>query len=146
MAGDVPFYRGQESVFKFFLSGTEVVLNTKSWDVKVNVTKIADGVNGENRDRLDRCVNYFEITCDCFQRDVKLLQAALNDINNDDQSVTPLDKGGGVRINVRDGSRAAFICKEMIWDDFNLVDSGRSDRVMNKVSFRCRFFDQVNGQ
>lgn len=138
---DIPFFRGQESVFKFFLNGTEVVLNTKSFDVKANVTKIADGVNGEIRDRLDRCVNYFEITCDCFQRDTKLIEALLSDIDNDDTEVTPLDKGGGVRIKVRDGTRKAFICKEIQTDDFNIVNSGRPDRVMAKLSFRCRFFN-----
>lgn len=140
---DVPFFRGQESVFRFFFDGAEVLLNAKSWDVKVNVTKIADGVNGEDRDRLDRTVNYFEITADCFQRDTKLLEAALADIDNDDQSVTPLDKGGGVRIKIRDGSKKAFLCKEMNWDDFNVTASGRSDRTMCKVSFRCRYFDVV---
>lgn len=140
---DVPFIRGQESVFKIFLDGEEIVLNAKSWNAKANVTKIADGVNGEDRDRLDRCVNYFEITVDCFQRDTKLLEAALKDIANDDTAVTPLDKGGGIRIKVRDGSRKAFLCKEIIWDDFDIVASGRADRTMAKLNFRCRYFEAV---
>lgn len=143
MATDLTFYKGQQAVFRFFFDGTEVVLNSKSWAVKVNVTKIADGVNGEDRDRLDRVTNYFEITADCFQRDVKILQAMLADIANDDQTVPPLDKGGGVRIKLYDGSRKAFVCKEVVWDDFDFGATARADRAMIKVSWRCRYFDEV---
>lgn len=140
---EIPFLKGQQSVFKFFVDGTEILLNAKSWNVKVNVTKIADGVNGEDRDRLDRVVNYFEISADCFQRDTKLLEAALKDIQNDDTSVTPLLKAGGVRLKILDGSRKAFLCKEMLLDDFDFVASGRADRSMAKVTMRCRYFESV---
>ncbi len=140
MSGDVTFFKGQQSVFKVFLDGDELVLNSKSWNVKVNVTKIADGVNGEDRDRLDRVVNYFEISADLFQRDVKVLQGFLKDIKNDDASVFGLAKGGGMRIKILDGSRKAFVCKEMTFDDWDFTASARSDRAMLKVSFRCRYF------
>lgn len=140
---DVPFILGIQSVFKFFIDGKEIILNAKSWSVKANVTKIADGVNGEERDRLDRTVNYFEITADCYQRNTDLLEAAINDIVNDDQSVTPLEKAGGCRLKIRDGSRKAFLCKEIILDDFDINASGRSDRTMVKLNFRCRYFESV---
>lgn len=140
---DIPLVKGQNSVFKFFLDGNEVILNTKSWNCKANVTKIADAVNGETRDRLDRVVNYFEISAECFNRDMKVLDAILSDIDNDDQSVTPLDKAGGVRIKVNDGSRRAYQCKEIVLDDFDLTASERAPRTMTKLTFRCRFFEKV---
>lgn len=140
---DIPLIKGQNSVFKFFLNGNEVILNTKSFNVKANVTKIADAVNGETRDRLDRVVNYFEISAECFNREMKVLDAALSDIDNDDQSVTPFDKVGGVRIKVNDGSRRAYQCKELVLDDFDITASERAPRTMSKLSFRCRFFEKV---
>ena len=140
---DIPFVKGQQSVFKFFLDGNEVILNTKSWNCKANVTKIADAVNGEERDRLDRVVNYFEISAECFNRDMKVLDAAIKDIENDDQSVTPLDKVGGVRIKVLDGSRKAYQCKELVLDDFDITASERAPRTMSKLTMRCRYFSAV---
>lgn len=140
---DIPFIKGQQSIFKFFLDGNEVILNSKSWSCKINVTKITDDVNGEDRSRLDRVVNYFEFSVDCYNRDMKILAAALQDINNDDQSVTPLSKAGGVRIKVLDGSRRAYVCKEMIWDDFDISASERAPRTMSKISFRSRYFTEA---
>lgn len=140
---DLLFLKGINSVFKFYLDGSEIVLNCKSWDCKVNVTKISDGVNGEDRDRLDRVVNYFEITADCFQRNMDILQAALKDIQNDDSVVPPLDKAGGIRMKIYDGSKKAYLCKEMVWDDFSMNASGRADRTMMKLTMRFRYFTEV---
>src|ERR1700690_3693041 len=120
---DVSFFKGQQAVFRVFLDSQELILNTKSWNVKVNVTKIADGVNGEDRDRLDRVVNYFEISADAFQRDVLVLQGFLKDIKNDDASVFGLAKGGGMRLKILDGSRKSFQCKEMTFDDWDFSAS-----------------------
>lgn len=140
---DVPFMKGEHCLLQFYFNGAKVILNAKNWNVRVNVTKIADGVGGENRDRLDVSVNYFEFTANCFNRNTALLDAYLADQANNDTGVAPLDKGAGITVKPRDGSKKAYVAKEMCMDDFDLTMGGRVDRVMNQIGFRSRYFTPV---
>src|SRR5258708_17864199 len=121
----IDFFAGKDVVLRVFLNGTEVSLNAKTFNVKANVVKSNDGVNGEDRDRLTRYINFFDISANCYQNDAKLLQAMLDDIRNDDSQVSKLAKAAGIRIRVLDGSKAAFVAKELIFDDFDFQSTGR---------------------
>jgi len=137
---DLPFLRGQQAVLRFFSGSSEVVLNAKNWKANPNVTKIADDVCGEDRSRLDRVVNYWEYSADCYTRDMAALDAFLADVANDDTGVAPLDKGAGVRVAPRDGSRKAYVATEVTWDSVDTNAAGRGDRVMITVTFRSRYY------
>ncbi len=139
----VDFFAGKDLVLRVFVNGQEVVLNTKTFNVKANVTKANDGINGEDRDRLTRYINFFDISANCYQNDAKLLQALLDDIKNDDSQVAKLAKAAGIRIRVLDGSKAAFVVKELILDDFDFQSTGRTDKAMMNINMRCRYFDPV---
>lgn len=140
---DLPFIKGLNCKFRFFLDSQEVILNAKTVDIKVNVTEIADPVNGEDRDRLDRVTNYFEIDADCYNRNMDILNQYIKNVANDDSQVPPLDAAGSVRMNLYDGSRAGYLFSEFVWDSFNLSIPERAPRVMQKLRFRCRYLKQV---
>ena len=62
----VPFLNGKDAKMKIFINGTEMVANAKNWTVTADVTKTADGVNGEDRDRLDSFVNFYTYSATCY--------------------------------------------------------------------------------
>jgi len=129
--------RGTNAKIRFRQDGQPVVLDAKSWTIKPNVTKNADGVNGENRDRLSKTINYYEITVSCFQRDASVLQAYLTDQNNEDAMAAALDKQAGFTLYPRNGTSAPFLVVDVVWDDFDLNQGGRADAVMVTVNMRA---------
>ena len=140
---DTSFFTGQQSVIRFFFNGAELRLNTKSWSVKPDVTKINDSVCGEDADRLDRVVNFWSFEADCLQRDLQIFDAYIADVANDNLAVAPLDKGAGVRFKLRDGTKKVYAGREFVFDESSISASGRSDRTGNKITFRCRYFTSV---
>lgn len=140
---DIPFFSGKDAVFRLFLGGPEVVLNAKTWNCKLNATKVADGVNGEDRDRLQTIPNYFEMNSDCFMNNSKLIDAAVSVIANSDAGVAPLQAAGGMRIRILDGSRVSYIATELVLDDWDIRQGGRTDRVMMGLPMRFRYFKKT---
>ena len=136
--------RGTNAKIVFFQDGSKVVLDAKTWTIKPNVTKNADGVNGEVRDRLSKTLNYYEISIQCFQRDTVILEAYLADQANEDAQVAGLDKSGGFRLYPRDGSSRTFVIKDIVWDEFEENQGGRSEAVM--VTLNMRASDVVQTQ
>jgi len=137
---DLPFLRGQQVVLRFFSGSSEVVLNAKNFKVTPNVTKIADPVCGEDRDRLDTVVNSFDFTADCYTRDLAILDAWLAKVVVDDAGVAPSAIGAGVRCAPRDGTRKAYVASDVAWDSVDTNVAGRTDRVMQSVTFRSRYY------
>lgn len=142
-AASIPFVNGKDAKLRLFVNGTEVILTAKTWSVKSNVTKYADGVDGEDRDRLGRVVNYFELAANCFQAGTTQLDAVLADVANDDTQVPPLVKAAGVRLKLIDGTRVSYVAKELILDDFDFNQAGRGDRVMFTLNMRFRYFTKT---
>ena len=140
---DTPFFRGKDAVFRLFQDGKEELLNAKTWSVKRNTSDGADGVNGEDRDRPYSVTNYYELSVTCYQRDVAVLLALLDDQSNDDAQTTPLNKAVGINIRIQDGSRAAFVAKEVTLGAWELNQGGRPDAVMLTVPLRARYFSKV---
>jgi hypothetical protein len=139
----VPFFRGKDARFRFFFDGTERVLRAKTWDVSRNASKHADGVNGEDRDRLDSVTNYFEASVTAFQEDVAAWRWLLSDIENKDAQTLPLDKGAAITIKIIDGSKAAFVLDEVEVDDWKIAQGGRAEAVMLTIPLRARYFKEA---
>ena len=129
--------RGTDASIVFFLDGNKVVLDAKTWSIKPNVSKNVDDVNGEDRSRLSKTLNYYEITITCFQRDTTILEAYFKDQANEDAHVTPLDKVGGFRLRPHDGSKRSFVIRDVVWDDFEENQGGRTDAVMVTINLRA---------
>jgi hypothetical protein len=139
----IPTFSGKDAVIRFFFNGSEVPVLAKTWEIGPNVTDVADGVNGEQRDRLQTIVNYFEGTMTVYQNDVSALLQLLSNINNDDLEVLPLDKTFGFNFKILDGTRQNFVGKEGVIGAFRVNQGGRTERVMLSIPFRCRYFSQV---
>ena len=140
----VPFWSGKNAKIYFFIDGKKVPLDVRTWSVKANVTKAADGVGGEKRDRLQTIINYYEISLTCWQVDVNDLAALLVSIDNDDAMVEPLDKQVTFLIKPNRGKSAGFIAHgDVTFDDWEWASPGRTERQTLTIPIRAQYFDPV---
>lgn len=133
----VPAMTGRHATLVIFQDNAKKSFPFKSWDIKPNVTKHNDGVNGEDRDRLDVTLNYYEITGEMFTVDMEILKAHLAAQAARDAKTVPLDEKGAVRFQPNDGTKISYVLQSLVIDDFNIKNSGRSDKLM--TSFSARF-------
>ena len=143
MATNIPFFRGQNVVLKFFQEGKPVYLAAKNWDVEENATEVAEGVNGEHRDRLDKVTNYYTASVDVYQTDQEVVEAYMAAQDADDNNLLPKKQTGAIQINHRDGTRAAYLLQEMKVGPMKLTNSSRSDAVMLNLKMRFRFYKRI---
>ena len=140
---DKLFYRGKDVRLRFFIQSKELQLNAKTWSAKANTTKYVDDVNGEDRSRPGRVINFWEFQFSGFQRDVIVFNAFLFDIANDDAQVEPLIKSVGILVKMIDGTKAAYLATEVTIDDPEINQGGRTEAVMLNGGFRARYFKPV---
>jgi hypothetical protein len=140
---DKLFFRGAHCKLRFFIQSNEIQLNAKTWSCKANTTKYADDVNGEDRSRPGRMINFWEFQFSGFQRDVLAFNNFLFDIANDDAAAEPLIKSVGILAKMIDGTKAAYLATEVTIDDPELNMGGRTEAVMLNGGFRARYFKPV---
>lgn len=143
MSANIPFYRGQNAVFKFYQNNKPVYIPTKVWNIDENATEVADGVSGEKRDRLDKVTNFYSATLEIFQTDQTVMQAYMAAQDADDNVQLPLKQTGALQIEHRDGTRAAYLLTEMKVGPMKTSNGSRSDAVMLTLNVRFRFFKAV---
>ncbi len=143
MASNIPFFRGQNVVLKFYQNNKPVYLAAKNWDVEENATENADGVNGENRDRLDKVTNYYTATVDIFQTDQEAMAAYIAAQDADDNNQLPLKQTAAVQIKHRDGTRAAYLLQEVKVGPMKISNSSRQEAVMLNLKMRFRYYKPV---
>lgn len=143
MAANIPFFRGQNVVFKLYQDNKPVYIAAKVWDVEENATEVADGVNGEDRDRLDKVVNFYSVSIDIFQTDQSVVQAYLDAVAADDAAQLPKKQTGAIQIKHRDGSRAAYLLQEMKVGPMKLSNQSRQEAVMLNLKIRFRYLKPV---
>jgi hypothetical protein len=140
---NIPFYRGQNVVFKFYQENVAVYIPAKVWNVEENATEIAEGVNGEKRDRLDKVTNYYSGTVDIYSIDQTVMQAIIDAQEVDDSETAPLRQTGAIQITHRDGTKAAYLMKGMKVGPWGFGMTGRADPNMLNVKFRFTEWTQV---
>lgn len=134
---------GKDVKITFYVDNAPVVVKCKNINVEEVATEVADGINGDDRDELQSITNFFRISFSGFKDSPKLLRALLANKRNDDAGLAQLNKAVGIRFSYRDGTRAVFVAKEMTLDPFSIDVSGRTERVMQQVKCRARYFDEV---
>lgn len=137
----IPFLNGKDAKMRLFINGKESILNAKSWSITADVTKVADGVNGEDRDRVYSFVNFFSFAGTCFMDKANQFDDLLGYFANTDLQVAPFDCACGITFKVQDGSKKAYVAKEISLDDFNINQTDRKERVMFQLNFRARYCD-----
>lgn len=140
---DTPFFYGKDARLRFLIQSAEIQLNAKTWSCKANTTKYADDVNGEDRSRPGRIINFWEFVFSGYQRDVNAFNAFLADIANDDAQVAPFIKSVGILIKMIGGTKAAYLATEVTIDDPEINQGGRTQAVMLNGGFRARYFKPV---
>lgn len=133
----LPFMTGQHGRLVLALNRVRKSFDFKTWSIKPNVTKHNDGVNGETRDRLDKTLNYYEITAQAFMKDADALRTYLQEQVPYDAGTVPNEEEGAVRFYPRNGTKESFILVELIWDDFDLSQGGRNEKQMITFNMRC---------
>jgi hypothetical protein len=132
-----PFYAGMHTRFLFILDTSQVPVDVEKWSVKLNVTKVNDGVCGEPRDRLWRYVNWWDVNITCKQVDAVVLKALIKDVENDDAGAVPLIKAAGILILPPNQSKAAFSLSGITVDDFEWAVGGRTERSVVTIPMRA---------
>lgn len=140
---DIPFMKGRQCIATFYLGGVKKEVLCKSHKITRNVTKINDGVNGEDRDRLDAETNFFDVALTCYGKDAKLLDAFLEEQATQDAGGQPLDVAEAFALKPRDGSKVAYSFSEGVLDDWSHEAAGRTDRQMYSIPLRFRYLKRV---
>lgn len=140
---NIPFLRGENVVIKLYQNGNPVVLLAKNWNVSQEATEVSEGVNGEDRDRLDLVTNSFSGSVDVYQEDADVIQAIIDNQKNEDAGALPLVQAGAVQKRYRDGTKRAYVMRELKMGPFNETMTSRQDSVMINVKFRFRYYEPV---
>ena len=143
MASKIPFMKGEQATVRFVIGATPREIAVKSWKITRDVEKISDGVNGEDRNRLDVSTNSFDIALELYTPDAKLQKALLEDQANDDAGVQPLEKALTITQKPRDGTKTSLLCTEVTVDDWAFGAAGRTDRLMTTLPLRARYVKPV---
>lgn len=133
---DKGFMEGRHARLLFVQNSVPKSFAFKTWTIKPNVTKHNDGVNGEKRDRLSKTLNFYELTGQMFKKDANWIDDWLEAQDADDANTAPLDQEGAIRFNPLDGTRRSFILDGLIWDEWDLNQGGRGEKMMVGVSLR----------
>jgi len=140
----IPFWKGKNAKVLFFQDGKQITLDVDSWTVKPNVTESNDGVCGEDRDRLQTDVNFFEINLETKQQKLDALDGLLDNIDNNDANVLPLDKSVAFSIKPNDGTSAAYAAGgEVTIGAWDFGTSGRTERNKLTIPLRAQYFKKI---
>lgn len=139
----IPFWSGKDSKLKFFFEDKTLVLDVMSWSIKPNVVEAADGICGEDRDRLQTIINFYEVSVEGKQEKLATLKEFLKDQQRLDDRVLAAEKAVGVLIFPLDGTQAAYQCREYTLGAWELSAKSRTDRNALVVPGRCRYFDEL---
>jgi hypothetical protein len=135
-----PFFAGMHSKFVFLMDAGQIPVDVEKWSVKLNATKVNDGICGEPRDRLWRYINWWDVSITCKLVDAQLIKTLLRDVQNDDAGALPLVKAAGVLIIPPNQQKAAFTLNEVIIDDWEWASGGRTERSVCTIPMRAKDF------
>jgi hypothetical protein len=133
----MPFMEGRNGRLLFVQNRVPKSYAWKTWSIKPIVVKHADGVNGEKRARLSKTLDYYELTAQMYVKDAEWLRDWLEAQAAEDAMTAPLDQEGAIRLNPNNGTRKSFILEELIWDDWDFSQGGRTEKKMVNVNMRC---------
>lgn len=136
---------GQNGQFTYFQSAKKCLVDVKTWNLRPVVVKHQDDVNGEESARLDKSFSHYEFSAQVYMRDAEVLSKWIEQQEPYDARTQPIDQAGAVRFYPRNGTRRSFVFIDMLWDDFDLNQAGRTDKMMANVTFRFRKLQQAPG-
>lgn len=134
----IPSMAGEHAKMVVFSDNVKRLIDFKAWGFKPNITKHADDINGAESSELDRTFNYWELNGQLYTRDVQIVRAYLASLAPTLANTTPLEEAAGVRFYPRNGTKESLIFVDLIWDDIDVQNGGRANKIMTSVSMRAR--------
>jgi len=140
---NVPFMRGAQALCTFFMGSAKREILVDTWDISRVIDEATDGVNGEDRDRVDATTRYYDVSLGLWVVDTKLVDALLEYQAVDDSGVQPLDVSFALGLKPRDGSKFAMSMREGCILAWKLNSGGRTPRLKKDLPLRFRYVDKT---
>lgn len=117
----------------------------KTWNIEEVAVEFADGVNGEQRDRLGKIINYYKFAFDCFEDGAsKTLRNIITNQANQDANQPDLAFAAGILFSYNDASKEAFtLGGQTVLGPLKTGSTGRTERIMHQLTGRATLFQSV---
>lgn len=137
------FMKGKGAILTLFIDSNKVdALDVETWSIEPVKEEIADGVNGEDRDRLDAEIKYYKLDLSCFNATADKLKKILDyDDSLDEDAADPVQFG--VKLKSTDGTSDLFTLKECVIDSWKWASGGRVNRQMLTIPIRGTRFKKL---
>lgn len=148
MASD--FISGRAHFSKVYFSPTPGappapwLIKVKSTRIQEVAVEVADGVCGELRDRLQKITNFYRVTHVCFDDgQSSILENWIANQQNEDNLLPQLQLGGGILFRYLTGGAAAFTLNGCTMGPVDYDISGRTERNLATIMYRCTTFSKT---
>jgi hypothetical protein len=143
-----PFLKGKNATVTFLLGNSlgkaeNLVIQAKSLTIKPNVTDIADGLLGEDRDDLDSETNFYDVNFAALIRNARLIAKLLDHQKGKDLKVAMSESAIGVVIKPHDGTTQAFQLRGYVLGAWEWNIGGRVERVEVPIPGRATHFEPI---
>lgn len=139
-----PFLYGEKTSFRVTQNGNPFRLKVKTWSVAQLVTEATDPCNGEDRDRFQTILNGYKCDFDPYtDSDGQVLATLISNQDTKDAGQADQPLAGALIFSYRNATRQGFVLKQCTYGSWSVGATGRNAPVMNKVTFRARYFSLV---
>lgn len=137
MAG---FMNGKGAFLTLFIGDTKFPpVEAESWDLEEISDEINDGVNGEDRERLDHEIRHYKLTLKCFNSTAKKLKTILK-YNEDRDAQNQQEISFGLKLRDKNGQSDLFSLVECDMAGWKWASGGMTARQMLDIPIRGRYF------
>lgn len=119
------------------------VIQATNFTLKPNLTEIADGILGADRDDIDVELNFFDVSFDVLSRDLKLLRAFLSLQRARDLKIAMAESALGFLVQPNDGTTSAFQVRKYVPGAWEFNVGGRTERIKTPVPGRALYFEEL---
>lgn len=137
---------GRDTKFLVYFNSRKWVVLTRTWRIQEQATESAEGVNGEQRDRLQKITNFYRATFECFDDgSSQTIENLISNQANEDAELPDLPLSGGVTLTFRSvgTARRAYTMTDCSLGPLDMNEGGRAAPLMHNLSFRFRQFGAV---
>lgn len=143
--GAKPFAIGQGGVVQIFLDGQKFgdEMDVESWKIQHNVEAVADGICGEDADRLDHIHKSWSLTLTLKMVTFDKIAAYLKYRTDVDSQSTP-DQAVGLKLTPRAGTGTKlFSFSECSIGGMGLGAGGRTNRINMDLPVMARYMAEI---
>lgn len=140
---NIPFASGKNHKFVLLLNDDRVPLAPKSWDIEENATEDEDDVNGEDRSRPQKIVNFYSVNITAYVPDTTLLDKMIEYSNHLDLLVGPQESAIGMMVYPNNGTKALFEGSELTIGAWKYASGERRSRSMITIPIKMRYFKKA---